>query len=311
MISMRFLVFLLVATVILPSVHGSEGVSISGWQVSLSPESDQGASVEVFMKVSTDAYAVTNIVFSFNGDSVEYLPPKTLGGKKEELGDVRVSSSGGMTTVTVDLATPVVLGEEREISMDLMASGIFEMSGDSSSVDFKLETPRAVLDTGEEVDIGSSPGTIRLHAPVGYLPATSQPDPWREVWQGVSGFESHFLLIYDTVPLNQGVKATFTKSGVVEKASEVDSAIDDAEDMATDEQVSRAKTHLGRAIDLLISGTSDEADEELEKALEALSGTTPSTPSPSPDTSAPKGICGPAFLLVLAPLAAFVRRRAL
>lgn len=307
---MRFIVFLLAAVLFLPLVHASEDVLISEWQVTLSPDSDQGASVEMFMKVSTQAYSVKTITISFNADSAEYLLPSILGGKKEELGEVGVSSSGGMTTVIIDLVKPIMIGEEREIKLDFTAGGII----DTSSVEFKLATPQAGLDEGENVDIISSPGTIRLHAPVGYLPATSDPDPWREVWQGVSGFESHFLLIYDTVPLSEGLKATFTESAVVEKASEVDSAIDDAEDTAASTDISRAKSHFGRAVDQLISGTEEEADEELEKALEALAGTTSSTfertPSSTED-SAPKSICGPTSLLVLVSFATLFRRRSL
>jgi hypothetical protein len=310
---MRFIVFLLTAALFLPLAHASEDVLISEWQVTLGPDSDQGASVEMYMKVSTQAYSIETIIISFNADSAEYLPPSILGGKKEELGDVGVASSGGMTTATIDMVKPIMIGEEREIKLDFTAGGIFE----ASSADFKLGTPRAGLDTGEEVDIITNPGTIRLHAPAGYLPGTSVPDFWRDVWQGVSGFNSHFLLIYDTVPFDEGVKATFIKSAVVEKASEVDNAIEEAEDTATDEQISRARTHLGNALDILRSkeGTEEEADAELEKAFEALSGTTSSTfertPSSTEDTASPKSICGPTSLLVLASFATLFRRRSL
>jgi hypothetical protein len=294
--------FVIVAGVLLllPSPALAQKSYAENFQVTASYSADEGEELVIYFNLVNNYGKLKGLELTFDADSAEYVHEARLGGKKAEEFDVDVSSEDGKTTAAILFPEIMERGDEKEMEVKFKTRGIVTSAGDASTMRIKFGFLKGIGENDERITIPAKPGVIRIHVPAGSLHTGFEPTPWREIWQGVSGFESHFVIMYDTVPLTQETTVTFKESETVAKASRVDRQIREAEGTASKQQISMAKSHLGKAIDLLISGTEKEADDELEKALEALSaptGTTITAKETGPEPK--KGICGPIVMLIM------------
>jgi len=293
-----------------PGVLAQGPTYIEDYQVTASYSPETGEELIIYFNLVNNHGNLKGLVLTFNAESAEYIHEVRMGGKEAEEFSVDITSMDGKTVAEVLFPQVMEIGAEKEVELKFKTTGLVTKAGDTYTMRLKFDFTSGIDEKGERITIPAKPGVIKVHVPPGYLHTSYEPTPWREIWQGVSGFDSHFVIVYDTVPLTQETQVTFKESETVAKAARIDKRLRDAENQVGEQQVAMAKTQLGKAIDLLISGTEEEADEELEKALVALTApaassggeTEPEGPQPK------KGICGPIAMLIIGVIPKYRRR---
>ncbi len=120
-------------------------------------------------------------------------------------------------------------------------------------------------------------GSFRIHTPEGFVYTNFNPTPWREIWQGVSGFNAHFILIFDGgIPITKLITVTFKESSEIKRAVELYKDLKAQEKAKTrsQEELNEANRRITDGANYVILGKIDLSRAELDKAESILTGKT-------------------------------------
>jgi hypothetical protein len=272
---MRILVLFLLT---LPLVAAQETgiVALDKWQATVSLETPDEIiefDLHILNKGDTEVLGLTIPIYA---SSTKYIVEEGKFASKNAP-TIKISQNGEFSNVNIELFQPLRKGANESLRIRLRAEGTIRASEKGYIATIKFGKPSALVEGGKEgVEIVK--GTIRVHLPVGDLPVGYEPAPWREIWQGVSGFEDHFVAIYDNTPFTQEIKITFKEEPLLREIIEADNDVEKlvykaglkekkGEDTTVAQvYIDKAKIALGKAIDSLLAQDKENAETELKAA---------------------------------------------
>jgi hypothetical protein len=239
---------------------------------------------------------VTGFKVTLNAESVKYVPKPPIrfipiGEKVEEMiPKASIRRSDGKSIISITYPESLKYDSKAKYELKFITDGLFEKTGEKYKFALQFEEPKAILKNGEEIPLKTGAGTIRIHLPVGTKPLSLEPVPWRIIWQGIGGYENHFVIVYDTFPFTEGITVGFEESHLVRKAVEVTNEIkaldslirtiknqtegEDRKDVTIAERyISSAKIYQGQTTDALVSGTDEDAEAGLNRTVEYIQKT--------------------------------------
>jgi hypothetical protein len=271
----RFL-FFLALFLFFPVVAAQGSVSVDRWQASVSYNLLKENLDFNFLLTNNMEMKVVGIELIINAKYADYIPEEER--FENETFTVKSSAIDDKSKFEIIFSRPIEKGASREIFLKFSTEGLTRTTNGISTTTLSFSKPTAILEDGSKVPVQIGAGTIKVHFPVGQLPVEYEPEPWRELWQGVSGFEDHFVAIFEDVTITQQIIVKFREEpklydiieadGEIEKlTNEINFRKSAGEDVVVAENyVDRAKTTLGESIDNLVQGNNEKAEVELEAA---------------------------------------------
>jgi hypothetical protein len=272
----RFL-FFLALFLFFPVVAAQGSVSVDRWQASVSYKIPD-AVVELDLSIANGfEEKVVGLKMPFSASALDLIESDEEFSKKN-VKEISISEESGLPYVKVSLIDPVDPGAKGIVRFRFKAMGLLSRTDTGYSTSVKFGKPEAILEGGKNVELGSVGGIVRLHVPVGYIPSGYKPTPWRELWQGVSGFEDHFVAIFDGISFTQEIKAEFEIEPLLKDIINYDGEIEklvyrvNVKEKAGENvgeissHIDTAKSSLNSAIDDLLAGNKKDAKVKIEEA---------------------------------------------
>lgn len=279
---MRILFLILISLIIGSAAHVSavEG-QISSWEISvdLTPPADEH--LEIFFNIENKGTEnIKGVELSFVAESAQYVETEKLsfdGASDDEKTVVEVTSSGEKITTKTILPTPILPGETQNFILDFETKGLFKETGNGYTASLRFDEPRVILSNDQIQPTTVGTGSIRVHAPEGYIYTTFEPDPWRQIWQGVSGFNAHFILIFNGgTRISQPITVSFRDDPIIERAVGLYKALKAQEKAQTrsPDEINEANRLITDGANFITLNKPDAAKNELDKAEAILTGKT-------------------------------------
>jgi hypothetical protein len=294
-----FILIFLSILIGIPSAFG-QSVLMKTWEAEVHLNTLEGKTNEIltlYQMIENQNKNTSIIGFEteINALSAKYLPKPPIrlipiGGKeeKEVTPKASITPIEGGSLITVTYPEPIEYDSRAKYELKFQTEGLFEKVDDKYVVALQLTNPTAITADKERVPLDVGMGTIRIHLPVGTKPISTDPRPWRIIWQGIGGYENHFVLVYDTFPYNKKINIQLEESPIVGKAAKVGEEIRNLdfiikssknqttvprEILAAEKYLFNAKIHLSRVTDNIITGDDEKVKTEMESALEFIDKT--------------------------------------
>ena len=271
---------LLVSILLLASaVEASTSGLLSPWEISVDfiPPSEEN--LQIFLNVkNTGTEDISGLQISLIADNVEYVESEKLSFDDKEaiekLG-VTVSQDQGRGVISVKLPGALKPAESKQLFINFKTKGLLKKEGAGYTARIRFDEPKLILPNGNTVPLNMETGSFRIHTPEGFVYNSSNPTPWREIWQGVSGFNAHFIQIFNGgTPITQDIAVSFRESETIRRAVELYKNLkaQEANKTRPKEQLDEANHRITNGANYVILGKGDLAKIELDTAESILTG---------------------------------------
>jgi len=269
-----------IAIVLLTSVGSVQAAgSVSSWEVSVDFVPPAEEHIQLFLNMkNTGTEDIAGLEISLAAESLEYLEEEKLSFDDE--GDaavlqVEVQQSGGISTITITLPSQLEPGQSERLLINFNSKGLLQKEGSEYKATVQFSSPTFIMADGSSVSADFDSGSFRVHTPEGFLYTKHDPVPWRMIWQGVSGFNAHFILIFNGgTPIDQKISASFRESDTLKRAVELYKELKAAEKSGSqsDDALDIANQHITNGANYVVTGNEGLAKIELDEAESYLTG---------------------------------------
>jgi hypothetical protein len=279
MLKSTLVYLLLLLTILMPAASAEVMADLSTWEISVDYTPPSDAHLSIFFNIkNTGTDPVAGVQFSLAAQGVEYIESELLSfGDDDESNKLQVSTSQeqDQSIITILLPTSIAPGKSVQHLLEFSAKGLLKREGSSYITMIRFEEPKLVLENGDTAPMNVNTGSFRIHTPEGFTYADTDPVPWREIWQGVSGFNAHFIQIFNggtqiTIPIT----VTFKPSATISRAVELYKNMKEQEvkDTRPREDLDQANHHITAGANYVIFNNPTLASIELDKAEAILTG---------------------------------------
>lgn len=263
----------------MPVVGADAEARLSTWEVSVDFVPPEQAHLQLFLDIrNTGAEGVSGVQLGLAADGLEYIETEKLTFDDEETSDsleVTTEQEQGKSLITLMFPRAIEQGQSEQILLDFNAKGLLNKEGDGYVAAIHFDAPKMIRENGDKVTLNANSGSFRIHVPEAFVYTNYNPIPWREIWQGVSGFRAHFILIFNGgTPLTTPITVSFKESQMIKRATELYGRILDleaAQDMPQ-EKLDEANRRITEGANYVIFGEEGLAKIELDKAESILTG---------------------------------------
>ncbi|MEE9594807.1 MAG: hypothetical protein V3V92_05345 [Candidatus Hydrothermarchaeales archaeon] len=274
------MIFLIFSSLFLAlPVYAEAQAQLSIWEVSVDFVPPEEEHLQLFLEVhNKGTEKIQGIELSVAAAGLEYIETETLSLGEEETSDkldVATRQDGGTSVATVMFPKGLEQGDSKRVLVNFNAKGLLHSQGEGYAALLKFDEPMIILENRDKVTLNMDTGSFRVHIPEGFLHTGYDPMPWREIWQGVSGFKAHFILIFDGgTPLTTAIKVSFEESRIIKRAVEIHGRMLELESAKElpQEQLDEANQRVTEAANYVILGNDGLAELELDKAESILTG---------------------------------------
>ena len=269
-----------IAIVLLTSAVGVQAAGrVSSWEVSVDFVPPDQEHIQIFLNMkNTGTEDITGLEISLDADSLEYLEEEKLSFDDE--GDsatlqVAVQQDGGKSTITIKLPSPLEPAQSERLLLNFNSQGLLKKEGSQYRATVQFTSPKFIMAGGNAAPADFDFGSFRVHTPEGFIYTKHDPAPWRMIWQGVSGFNAHFVLIFNGgTPIDQKITASFRESATIKRAVELykDLKVQERSGARSKDDLDNANHHITNGANYVVTGNEGLAGIELDEAESYLSG---------------------------------------
>jgi hypothetical protein len=270
---------LLLILLLTPVAGADAGGVLSIWEISVDFVPPQQEHLQIFVDVkNTGTEGISGLELALAADSAEYIESEALTFDDEEDSkkmEVVTGQDNGKSVITVTFPRTLEPGQSEQAFLDFNTKGLLNKEGDEYTTTIQFEEPMMILENGDKVSLDVDTGSFRVHTPEGFVYTKFNPVPWREIWQGVSGFNAHFILIFNGgTSITTSISASFKESAQIKRAVELYKTIKEQEAAKTrpQEDLEEANRRITDGANYMIFGTEAQAKIELDKAESILTG---------------------------------------
>lgn len=263
----------------MPITKAEEDAVLSRWEISADfvPPSQEHLQLYLVVK-NSGAERVAGVQLSLAADSLEYVETEQLSFEGEKTSNnlkVTVGQAKGKGIITVMFPRPIEKGYSQQALLDFKTKGLLRAEGDGYVTLLQFDEPQKIMENGAKSTLKAGAGSIRVHVPEGYIHTKYSPNPWREIWQGVSGFKVHYILVFNGgTPITSRISVSFKESPIVKRAVELYGRILETESAKgmPQQSLDDANRRITEAATYLIYGDIGLAEIELDKAESIITG---------------------------------------
>ena len=251
---------------------------LSSWEVSVDFVPPEQEHLEIFLNIkNTGTEDISGLQIGVAADSLEYIEGEKLsfGDDEDEKLEVTVEQDQGTSIVTVIFPRNIEAGQNRQLLLAFDSAGVLQKKGSEYEARVQLREPKLILENGNKVTPEFDTGSFRVHTPEGFIYTKHSPTPWRKLWQGVSGFNAHFVLIFNGgTPMTETISVSFRESELIKRAVELYKDVKDQErnKARSQEELDEANRHITNGANQMITGNQGLAKTELDEAESILTG---------------------------------------
>jgi hypothetical protein len=263
----------------MPAASAEVMGDLSTWEISVDYKPPSDAHFTIFFNLkSTGTDPLAGVQFSLAAQGVEYIESEQLSfGDDDESNKLQVSTAQEQdrSIITILFPTPIASGKSEQQLLEFSAQGLLKRDGSSYGTMISFEDPELVLGNGDTAPMNVNSGSFRVHTPEGFTYSDTDPLPWREIWQGVSGFNAHFIQIFNGgTHITTPITVTFKPSATISRAVELYKNMKDQEanDARPQEDLDQANRHITAGANYVIFNNPNLASIELDKAEALLTG---------------------------------------
>jgi hypothetical protein len=312
-LSALFAILLLTST-----VSAEAGGKLSSWEISVDFVPPDFEHLRIFLNIkNTGTEDISGFQLNLAADSLEYNEEEKLSFGDDEDSktlEVTVEQEQGTSTITAILPRSIEPGQSEQVLLDFNSQGLLHKQGSEYEALINFKESKIILENGNKITPEFATGSFRIHTPEGFMYTKHSPDPWRMIWQGVSGFNAHFVLIFNGgTPLTQPISVTFRESAIIKRAVELYKEVKDQglNDERPEEELDEANRHITNGANYVLTGNAGLAKIELDEAESILSGKSLEQVisedfKPSDDEDQSKAPINPAYVLGAAILALII-----
>jgi len=276
----KHLLCLLISSFLLASLVDAEATGqLSIWEVSVDFVPPAEEHLQLFLDINNPGTeTITGIELSVVADELEYIETEALSLGDDATSnklDVTIKQEQGKSIASVMFPAGLEQGQSKRIILDFNSQGLLRKQGEGYTTTLNFDEPMIILQNGEKVAMNVDTGSFRVNIPNGFVYTAFEPTPWREIWQGVSGYGAHFVLIFDGgTSLTTTISASFKESQIIQRAVGIHERIlaMESEQTLPQEQLDKANRRVTGAANQVILGDPALAEIELDKAEAILTG---------------------------------------
>jgi hypothetical protein len=276
---LAFAFLLSLALLFMPAGGVTAEVVLSAWEASVDFVPPDKEHIHLFLDVQNKGTeGISGVQLALAADELKYVEEDKLTFEGEETSkklSVSTSQEPGKSVITVMFPRILYQGQSEQVFLNFNSKGLLRREGNGYVATVLLYDPNVIMENGETHTMSVNTGSIRFHVPEGYVYTKYSPTPWREIWQGVSGFKAHYILVFNGgIPISNPITVSFQESKLIKRAVKLYETILDLESSQSlpKEDIDTANGHITEAATYVVRGDAISAAIELDKAERILTG---------------------------------------